>query len=147
MFKFKTSCIFSLSFSSLSIKIRECVGPALYAKYDKQLLSATLDKMQDITYCPRVVCGCPVMRENDEKMAVCPSCKHVFCVFCKMTYHGVEPCRLKNGKFLYIIVKYFFSCIYLPSYFCSNSDYFMEKRNIIIISQAYKCIIVFHFQQ
>lgn len=91
---------------ALQSQIREAVGPNLYARYDKQLLAATLDKMQDITYCPRTVCGCPVMRENDEKMAVCPSCKHVFCVFCKMTYHGVEPCRLKNEEKMKLIQEY-----------------------------------------
>lgn len=87
-------------------QIREVVGANLYSRYDKQLLAATLDKMQDITYCPRTVCGCPVMRDTDEKMAVCPSCSYVFCVFCKMTYHGVEPCRLKNEEKMKLLNEY-----------------------------------------
>lgn len=91
---------------AMQFQIRDAVGPNLYGRYDKQLLAATLDQMQDITYCPRTVCGCPVMRETDEKMAVCPSCKHVFCVFCKMTYHGVEPCRLKTEEKMKLIKEY-----------------------------------------
>jgi hypothetical protein len=80
------------------VQIRELMGPKLFAHYDSMLLSITLDTMSDITYCPRVACQCPVMRETDEKMGVCPSCRYVFCVYCKMTYHGVEPCRFKAGK-------------------------------------------------
>lgn len=85
------------------------IGPNLYDKYDDLLLNATLNKMEDITYCPRQSCGIPVMREVDDKMAVCSSCRFVFCIFCKMTYHGVEPCKLKSG----IYVCFFFQLLLL----------------------------------
>jgi len=77
-------------------QIRAIVGNQLFNRYDTLLLNATLSKMVDITYCPRTSCQCPVMRETDENMATCPSCRYVFCIFCKMTYHGVEPCRFKD---------------------------------------------------
>ncbi|XP_073990834.1 E3 ubiquitin-protein ligase RNF14-like isoform X2 [Rhodnius prolixus] len=87
-------------------QIKEVIGPNLYDKYDDLLLNATLNKMEDITYCPRQSCGIPVMREVDDKMAVCSSCRFVFCIFCKMTYHGVEPCKLKSEEKRQIVEEY-----------------------------------------
>ncbi|XP_014255114.1 E3 ubiquitin-protein ligase RNF14-like [Cimex lectularius] len=87
-------------------QIKETVGSKLYLKYDNLLLNATLDTMVDITYCPRSFCGCPVMRDTGEKMATCPKCEYVFCVHCKMTYHGVEKCRLKAEKIIAIMDEY-----------------------------------------
>lgn len=87
-------------------QIKDVIGTNLYDKYDDLLLNATLNKMEDITYCPRQSCGIPVMREVDDKMAVCSSCRFVFCIFCKMTYHGVEPCKLKSEEKRQIVEEY-----------------------------------------
>lgn len=54
--------------------------------------------MTDIIYCPRKSCQYPVSREGDEVMASCPVCQYVFCIFCKMTYHGIEPCKVNTGN-------------------------------------------------
>ncbi|KAL1139662.1 hypothetical protein AAG570_006640 [Ranatra chinensis] len=77
-------------------QIRELVGPTKFNRYDSLLLSAALSTMSDITYCPRLDCQSPVVRESDEKLATCPACNYAFCVFCRMSYHGVEMCRIKN---------------------------------------------------
>ncbi|XP_011314639.1 E3 ubiquitin-protein ligase RNF14 [Fopius arisanus] len=74
-------------------QIKELVSSELFVKYDSILLSATLDTMLDIVYCPRRDCQYPVSKEPNEKMASCPSCQYTFCVNCKMVYHGIEPCR------------------------------------------------------
>lgn len=63
--------------------------------------------MLDIVHCPRRQCQYPVSKEPNEKMARCPACSYVFCLLCKMVYHGIEPCKLSSGKFnLNIINKY-----------------------------------------
>lgn len=87
-------------------QIRELVSPELFARYDHILLASILDTMGDIIYCPRSSCQYPVSKEENEKMAICPECKYVFCIYCKMVYHGVEPCRLKNEEKLTLIKEY-----------------------------------------
>lgn len=62
------------------------------------MLSQTLDTMMDIIYCPRVVCQYPVTYDPSEAVASCPNCLYSFCVLCKRVYHGVEPCKLKQGE-------------------------------------------------
>ncbi|KAK9508202.1 hypothetical protein O3M35_007918 [Rhynocoris fuscipes] len=87
-------------------QIKDAIGSILFDKYDQLLLNATLNTMDDITYCPRQSCGTPVMRDADEKVAECSSCRFAFCVFCKMAYHGVEPCRLKDEEKRKIVEEY-----------------------------------------
>lgn len=96
---YSINCLYYILF-----QIKELISPELFAKYDSTLLSATLDTMSDIIYCPRKDCQYPVSKETNEKMASCPSCQYTFCVYCKMVYHGVEPCRVigkcfPNNKF------------------------------------------------
>lgn len=69
----------------------------MFAKYDSILLNVTLDTMSDIVYCPRRHCQYPVSRELNEQMANCPVCQYAFCVYCKMVYHGIEPCKVNSG--------------------------------------------------
>lgn len=87
-------------------QVLEAVGPDLFAKYDNLLLNTTLQTMTDITICPRSACQYPVMRDPEEKMATCPSCRYVFCVFCRMVYHGVEACRFRNDEKAALVKKY-----------------------------------------
>ncbi|XP_053598157.1 E3 ubiquitin-protein ligase RNF14 [Microplitis demolitor] len=79
-------------------QIKELVSPELFLKYDSTLLSATLDTMLDIVYCPRRHCQYPVSKEPNEKMASCPACNYVFCIYCKMVYHGIEPCKVSCAE-------------------------------------------------
>ncbi|XP_069685179.1 E3 ubiquitin-protein ligase RNF14-like [Periplaneta americana] len=87
-------------------QIRELVSAELFSRYDAVLLSALLDTMEDVLYCPRPVCQYPVAVEPGEKMATCPSCAYAFCILCKMVYHGIEPCRFRAHEKRRIVEEY-----------------------------------------
>lgn len=76
-------------------QIRDLVTPELYVRYDKLLLNSILECMSDVVYCPRIFCQTPVILEPDCSMGICPSCGFVFCIYCKMVYHGVASCQFK----------------------------------------------------
>ncbi|XP_046388895.1 E3 ubiquitin-protein ligase RNF14-like [Ischnura elegans] len=86
--------------------VKDLVSPELFARYDSVLLSSTLDTLTDIIYCPRSFCQYPVTLEAGEKMAHCPNCEYVFCVYCKMVYHGVAPCQFKSGLQKQLVKQY-----------------------------------------
>ncbi|KAK6640236.1 hypothetical protein RUM44_011922 [Polyplax serrata] len=91
---------------ALPSHIKEIVSEELFAKYDTVLLNTALDTLSDIIYCPRQLCQYPVSWEPHEKMASCPNCQYVFCVTCKMVYHGVEPCQFKSSDVRKLIDEY-----------------------------------------
>ena len=39
-------------------------------------------------------------------MAQCSSCSFAFCIYCRQTYHGVSPCKMKSAEQRVIIEKY-----------------------------------------
>ncbi|KAJ1519383.1 hypothetical protein ONE63_004675 [Megalurothrips usitatus] len=80
---------------ALQSQILGLVSPELFSRYDELLLSSALDEMEDIVYCPRKTCQYPVTYEKGETMARCAHCSYTFCTLCRMTYHGVERCRIK----------------------------------------------------
>uniref|UniRef100_G3MKP3 RBR-type E3 ubiquitin transferase n=1 Tax=Amblyomma maculatum TaxID=34609 RepID=G3MKP3_AMBMU len=82
----------------LPTQVKSLVGDALGARYEESLLNAYLDSQADLTYCPRLQCQRPVVTDPDLPMAQCASCYFVFCLYCRMVYHGVQPCRLKPGE-------------------------------------------------
>uniref|UniRef100_A0A146KLQ7 RBR-type E3 ubiquitin transferase n=2 Tax=Lygus hesperus TaxID=30085 RepID=A0A146KLQ7_LYGHE len=88
------------------LQVKELLGEQLSNKYDGMLLRATLDKMSDITYCPRLACGSPVLRDGDDKMAACLACNYNFCVLCRSSYHGVDYCPLRPEEVDKIIRQY-----------------------------------------
>ncbi|XP_015601171.1 E3 ubiquitin-protein ligase RNF14 isoform X2 [Cephus cinctus] len=87
-------------------QVKDLVSPELFDKYDSILLSTTLHTMMDIVYCPRPHCQYPVSREPNERMANCPACQYAFCVYCKMVYHGIEPCKLKSVEKQQLVMEY-----------------------------------------
>lgn len=87
-------------------QIKDLVSSELFAKYDSILLSATLDTLGDIVYCPRRNCQYPVSREPNEQMANCPICQYAFCVYCKCVYHGIEPCKVYSAEIQKVINEY-----------------------------------------
>lgn len=91
---------------ALPNQVKDLVSPELYFRYDRILLNSTLESMSDIIYCPRQYCQFPVMLEVDCNMATCPSCSFVFCVYCKMVYHGISPCQLRLDEKKEIMEKY-----------------------------------------
>jgi E3 ubiquitin-protein ligase RNF14 len=74
--------------------IKDLTSEELFVRYDQLLLQRTLDEMKDIVYCPRQPCGCVTIQEENSNMGVCPLCKFSFCVLCKRTWHGIEPCKV-----------------------------------------------------
>lgn len=82
----------------LPTQVKSLVGDALGSRYEESLLNAYLDSQADLTYCPRLQCQRPVVTDPDLPMAQCASCYFVFCLYCRMVYHGVQPCRLKPGE-------------------------------------------------
>ena len=89
----------------VDFQVKELVTNDLFAKYDKLLLQTSLDTMVDVMYCPRPCCQYPVLMEKDSNMGSCPACHFVFCVLCKLGYHGLSPCKIKSGMVFYHSVK------------------------------------------
>ncbi|XP_046740282.1 E3 ubiquitin-protein ligase RNF14-like [Diprion similis] len=87
-------------------QVKDLVSQELFAKYDATLLSVTLDTMTDIVYCPRPHCQYPVSREPNDRMANCPACQYAFCIYCKMVYHGIEPCKFKSAEKQKLVTEY-----------------------------------------
>ena len=83
--------------SPLPFQVKELVGSDLFSRYDRLLLQSSLDMMSDIMYCPRKLCQSVVLVDQENNMGQCPECHLAFCIFCRLVYHGVSPCRLKAG--------------------------------------------------
>lgn len=81
-------------------QVKELVEADLFARYDRLLLQSTLDLMADVVYCPRPCCQLPVMQEPGGTMAICSSCNFAFCTLCRLTYHGVSPCKVTAEKLI-----------------------------------------------
>ncbi|KAF6018165.1 RNF14 [Bugula neritina] len=79
-------------------QIKELLSSDLYERYERLLLQCTLDTMLDITYCPRSFCQTAVILDPGSTLAACSGCQYVFCNLCKMSYHGIHPCRLRKDE-------------------------------------------------
>uniref|UniRef100_A0A0F7ZBB2 E3 ubiquitin-protein ligase RNF14 n=1 Tax=Crotalus adamanteus TaxID=8729 RepID=A0A0F7ZBB2_CROAD len=79
-------------------QVKELVEEKLFALYDRLLLQSSLDLMADVVYCPRPSCQTPVMQDPSCTMGICSRCNYAFCTLCKMTYHGVSPCKVTAEK-------------------------------------------------
>ena len=84
----------------ISLQVKELVEAELFARYDRLLLQSTLDLMADVVYCPRPSCQLPVMQEPGCTMGICSSCNFAFCTLCRLTYHGVSPCKVTAEKLM-----------------------------------------------
>ncbi|XP_063302239.1 E3 ubiquitin-protein ligase RNF14-like [Pelobates fuscus] len=87
-------------------QVKELVEEELFSRYDCLLLQSSLDLMPDVVYCPRPSCRTPVLQEPGSNMTICHNCQYAFCMFCKMTYHGVSKCKLKGEKLLKVCAEY-----------------------------------------
>ncbi|XP_044310192.1 E3 ubiquitin-protein ligase RNF14 isoform X2 [Varanus komodoensis] len=81
-------------------QVKELVDEELFARYDRLLLQSSLDLMADVVNCPRPCCQTPVMQEPSCTMGICSRCNYAFCTLCKMTYHGVSPCKVTAEKLI-----------------------------------------------
>ncbi|XP_037553747.1 E3 ubiquitin-protein ligase RNF14-like [Nematolebias whitei] len=79
-------------------QVKSLVGEELFSRYERLLLQSTLDRMPDVTYCPRSSCGSPVISEKSSSVAMCSVCSFAFCVNCKKTYHGNNKCYEEEPK-------------------------------------------------
>lgn len=87
-------------------QVKQLVGDQLFSRYDRLLLQSSLDLMADVVYCPRPSCQTPVMQEPGGTMGICSSCHYAFCTMCKMTYHGVSPCKVTAEKLIALRSEY-----------------------------------------
>ncbi|KAK7867448.1 hypothetical protein R5R35_009759 [Gryllus longicercus] len=90
----------------LQSHVKDLVSSELFASYDQLLLTVSLTSMSDVTYCPFASCETPVLFDPEDNMASCPACHYVFCIYCKMGYHGVEPCRIKTKDKAKLVKEY-----------------------------------------
>lgn len=74
-------------------QVKELVDKSLFERYDTLLLQTSLDKMDDIFYCPRPGCGAAVIKDETGHLAVCSICRFVFCTLCGKANHGVFDCQ------------------------------------------------------
>ena len=73
--------------------MKTLVKEEVYAKYEKFLLESTLAGMRDVVYCPRSSCQTAVLIDQDVgNLGRCAACNFVFCVLCKLTFHGQGAC-------------------------------------------------------
>uniref|UniRef100_UPI00358F5290 E3 ubiquitin-protein ligase RNF14 isoform X2 n=1 Tax=Myxine glutinosa TaxID=7769 RepID=UPI00358F5290 len=79
-------------------QVRQLVGEQLFARYDRLLLQAALDVMEDVMYCPRLFCQTPVMLEPGGTMGRCPACSFAFCTICRQCFHGISACRINKEQ-------------------------------------------------
>ncbi|KAG9465653.1 hypothetical protein GDO78_017963 [Eleutherodactylus coqui] len=79
-------------------QVKDLVGEQLFSRFDRLLLQSSLDLMADIVYCPRLTCQMPVMQEPGGTMGICSVCQYAFCILCKMTFHGISPCKEPEEK-------------------------------------------------
>ncbi|VDM32534.1 unnamed protein product [Hydatigera taeniaeformis] len=72
-------------------EVKEFATPSQFAAYDRLLLQRSLAFMSDVVQCPRPGCSRTCLSEDDN-LARCPYCQHVFCPRCLRLYHPSRPC-------------------------------------------------------
>ncbi|XP_071553918.1 E3 ubiquitin-protein ligase RNF14-like [Temnothorax nylanderi] len=80
--------------------------PDLFFQYEEIMLRVTLDTMDDVVYCPKISCQYPVIRNPGDDAPICPICKYCFCVYCRKSYHGQEPCEMTSTDIMKLIDEY-----------------------------------------
>ena len=89
-------------------QVETLVGPELFERYDTILLKRGLDRMSDITTCPRISCRQPVLLSDDpkDKLGECSCCGYAFCKNCRLLYHGIERCLSAQAEAKLLSRKY-----------------------------------------
>ena len=72
--------------------LQEVLDAEKFARWERLLLSKTLDVMGDVVYCPR--CNVAVVVDEDEssKLGHCANCFFAFCTECYELWHHGRPC-------------------------------------------------------
>eukprot|EP00879_Flechtneria_rotunda_P005743 GHRR01006044.1.p1 GENE.GHRR01006044.1~~GHRR01006044.1.p1 ORF type:complete len:829 (+),score=331.90 GHRR01006044.1:542-3028(+) len=69
--------------------VQELLGQEGYERWEDLLFRRTLDKMEDVVYCPRCNAVCI---EDKDHCAQCSNCLYVFCTFCSDSWHPGTEC-------------------------------------------------------
>ena len=72
--------------------LQEILDTDKLQRWERLLLTKTLDIMGDIVYCPR--CNMAVVADEDEgsRLGHCANCFHAFCTECYEPWHHGQPC-------------------------------------------------------
>ena len=72
--------------------IQHVLDPDKLERWERLLLSKTLDVMGDVVYCPR--CNVAVVTDEDEtsRLGHCANCFFAFCTECLEPWHARQPC-------------------------------------------------------
>lgn len=66
-----------------------------FDRWESLLLQRTLDRMQDLVWCPR--CECPCIEDPDH-FAQCASCLYAFCSMCQDSWHPGTQCMTDEQR-------------------------------------------------
>jgi len=91
---------------ALPTQVKALVSPKHYQKYEEILLSTTLETMSDVILCPLQHCQCPTLIDREASMGQCPKCNFAFCIYCKASFHGVAPCRMRSKERIKLLTEY-----------------------------------------
>ena len=81
---------------ALPTQVKALVSDQNFQRYEQVLLNTTLQSMTDIVLCPRRHCQYPTIIDREANMGQCANCSLVFCIYCKASFHGIAPCRIKS---------------------------------------------------
>ncbi|XP_048584299.1 E3 ubiquitin-protein ligase RNF14-like [Nematostella vectensis] len=72
--------------------LQEVLPEDLYTRYERLMLSKTLDLMGDIYYCPRCHSAVVADEEESSHLAHCAVCFYAFCTECQAAWHHGKSC-------------------------------------------------------
>ncbi|XP_006877506.1 PREDICTED: E3 ubiquitin-protein ligase RNF14-like [Chrysochloris asiatica] len=87
-------------------QVKDLVPEDVFARYNQLLIHASLELMEDVVSCPRIVCQLPVVEEKKYRLGVCGGCSYAFCTLCRFAYHGISPCRMTPEKLMQLQKQY-----------------------------------------
>ncbi|KAG2444472.1 hypothetical protein HXX76_001224 [Chlamydomonas incerta] len=77
------------------VALQQLMSQAEYERWETLTLQRTLDKMEDLVYCPR--CREPCLEDKDH-CTLCPSCFYSFCSLCEEAWHPGSRCLDAEAK-------------------------------------------------
>ncbi|KAG2447213.1 hypothetical protein HYH02_007953 [Chlamydomonas schloesseri] len=77
------------------VALQQLMTPSEYERWETLTLQRTLDKMEDLVYCPR--CREPCLEDKDH-CTLCPSCFYSFCSLCEEAWHPGSRCLDAEAK-------------------------------------------------